>query len=665
MWQEQLDYFWDGGRRLALGFFDGDDGARENAPHPQLTIVSARDDAFLLGPAFIDAIDATGWRSRIVFIDLPADHRFVRLTAPDGAQLVLELSRAADPPAANDWRLLMLLAPEPGGGDAIGLRVAALSARGDLDQLAREQIATAGARLVWAIGQRRAVTPPDAGGAQARLLPATQVYPVEQNRLTLEAKPYDAETAADTRDAPFGIMQLWLAENGAPRAILRLRLAETLDESATLLGRVSVAMALRQRQRLNYWMQAQRQAGEPVIDPLTFEDIRQATGDPTEHPDAVESGEAVVVVNLLNLILDPEATDSAGVAVRRAVVNRAGTAGGEIIEIDFYGAALGDDVGLVSPSAASGDLGITPTDPGGSPFVRLLRVEGDGLVPRRVNEDDPLLDEMLRRATGAARATSGAAARAVAERASAQRNRRARFIAALNATLAKTNTPDRFDAAGKWELFDPLLQTSFAARAAFGSIPGGFDGYVADPALAVALSRAGALSAGGVATPSRDSRLALSLLRRMLAALGLTGMATGDFAANATDSGTEALFLQKLTTSSPDAAALRDAHVSLPADVARWDETVKAARRLGDASVIDVAQAHFAAHDDPEAAAALADYLAWRQAGNWLPAEDAIVLAALIARAESESAEARARAEAAALAPPPEKPRGFFRRLFG
>lgn len=151
----------------------------------------------------------------------------------------------------------------------------------------------------------------------------------------------------------------------------------------------------------------------------------------------------------------------------------------------------------------------------------------------------------------------------------------------------------------------------------------------------------------------------------MLAALGLTGMATGDFAANATDSGTEALFLQKLTTSSPDAAALRDAHVSLPADVARWDETVKAARRLGDASVIDVAQAHFAAHDDPEAAAALADYLAWRQAGNWLPAEDAIVLAALIARAESESAEARARAEAAALAPPPEKPRGFFRRLFG
>jgi hypothetical protein len=660
MWQEQLDYFWDGGRRLAVGFFDGDDGARENAPHPQLTIVSARDDAFLLGPVVIDVIDPARWRSRIVFLDLPIDHRFVRLAAPDGAQIVLELSRASDPPAANDWRLLMVLAPEPGGGDAIGLRVAALSARGDLDQLAREQILATGARLVWAIGQRRAVTLLDDGGVLARLMPATQVYPVEQNRLTLEAKPYDAETAADPRDAPFAIMQLWLAENGAPRAVLRLRLAESLDESATLLGRVSVALALRQRQRLNSWTQAQRQVGEPTIDPLAFEDIRQATGDPTEHPDAVETGETVVVVNLLNLILDPDATDTAGVAVRRAVVNRAGMAGGETIEIDFYGAALGDDVGLVSPSAAAGDLGVTPNDPGGSPFVRLLRIEGDGLVPRRINDDDPLLDEMLRRATGAARATSGAAARAVAERASAQRGRRERFIVALNATLAKANAPDRLENAGRWELFDPLLQTSFAARAALGPIPGGYAGYVVDPTLAIALARAGALSAERATTPTRDNRSAPSLLNRMLATLGLAGMAPHEM-----DAATQALFLQKLMTSSSDAAALRDAHVSLPTDITHWDETVKAARRLGDTSVIDVAQAHFVAHDDPEAASALADYLAWRQAGNWLPATDAAVLAALIARAETESAEARAREEAAALAPPPEKPKGFFRRLFG
>ena len=664
MWQEHLDCFWDGGRRLALGFFDSDDGARENAPHPLLTIVSARDDAFLLGPALVDLIDASRWRSRIVFIDLPQDHRFVRLTAQDGAELFLELSRASDQSSANDWRLLMLLAPEPGGDEAIGLRVAALSARGDLDQLAREQIAATGGRLVWAIGQRRAVTIAGDGAARVVLPPATQVYPVEQNRLTLEARPYETETSADAREAPFAIMQLWLAENGAPHAVLRLRLAESLEESASLLGRASVAMALRQRQRLNNWMQIQKQAGEPVIDPLTFEDIRQATGDPTEHPDAVETGEAVVVINLLNLILDPESAGSAGVAVRRASVSRAGSTGGETIEIDFYGAALGDDVGLVSPSANPGDLGVVPADPGGSPFVRLLRVEGDGLVPRRINDDDPLLDEMLRRATGAARAPSGAAARVVAERASAHRSRRERLVAALNSLLTRAHVPERFDSAGTWELLDPFLQTSFAAAAAKGPIPGGYTAYVADPPLAIALSRAGALSAGGVAAPTRDSRAAASLLHRILAALGLSGMAPIDMN-DTMDATSQAELLQQLMNSSADAAALRDAHVRLPAESGLWEETVKAARRLGDTSVIDVAQTHFTTHGDPEAATALTDYLAWRQAGNWLPAEDAIVLAALITRAEADSAEARARAEAAALAPPPEKPKGFFRRLFG
>ena len=665
MWQERFDCFWDGGRRLALGFFDSDNGVGQNAPLPQLTIVSARDDAFLLDPVLIDLIDSARWRSRIVFVDLPPDHRFLRLTAQDGAQLVLDLSRAFDHSLANDWRLLTLLAPEPGGGDdAIGLRVAALSARGDLDQLAREQFAAAGVRLVWAIGQRRALTIAGDGAAQAVLSPATQVYPIEQNRLTLEARAYDAEAAADVREAPFAIMQLWLAENGAPHAVLRLRLAESLEESASLLGRVSVAMALRQRQRLNNWMNVQKQAGEPVIDPVTFEDIRQATGDPSEQPVAVEVGEAVVVVNLLNLILDPESAGAAGVAVRRASLTRAGSTDGETIEIDFYGASLGDDVGLVSPSASPGDLGVAPTDPGGSPFVRLLRVEGDGLVPRRINDDDPLLDEMLRRATGAARATTGAAARVVADRASAQRSRRERLVAALNSALTRAHAPERLDSAGKWELFDPLLMTSFAAHGAMGSIPGGYAAYAADPALAIALSRAGALSVGGVATPARDSRAAASLINRMLAALGLSGMAPSDMNVSM-DAARQAMLLQKLTSSSADAAALRDAHVRLPSDIALWDETVKAARRLGDDAVIDVAQTHFAAQGDPEAATALTDYLAWRQAGNWLPAEDAVVLAGLIARAEIESADARARAEAAALAPPPEKPKGFFRRLFG
>ena len=33
---------------------------------------------------------------------------------------------------------------------------------------------------------------------------------------------------------------------------------------------------------------------------------------------------------------------------------------GETVEIDFYGAALGDEIGLVAPTARPGDLGVAP-----------------------------------------------------------------------------------------------------------------------------------------------------------------------------------------------------------------------------------------------------------------------------------------------------------------
>jgi hypothetical protein len=266
---------------------------------------------------------------------------------------------------------------------------------------------------------------------------------------------------------------------------------------------------------------------------------------------------------------------------------------------------------------------------------------------------------MLRRATSAAKTTSGAAARAVAERASAMRSRRDKFIAALNAMLARANIKERFDNAGKWELFEPLMQTSFAARAGMGAA-GGYANYVADPALAAALARAGALINAETTSMLRDSRTTPALLTRTLAALGLTGMASGEM-----DPETQASFLQKLLANSADTAALRDARIAPPIERESWSETIKAARRLGDAAALAEAQAHFIANDDAEAATALADYLAWRQGDHWLPSKDAIVLAALVARAQTESAEARARAEAAAQAPPPEKPKGFFQRLFG
>ncbi|MEF3367841.1 hypothetical protein V3H18_15010, partial [Methylocystis sp. 9N] len=152
MWREQFDYFWDGRRRLAIGWFDGVERAPANAARPELTVVSARDEDFSLAPTLIDVIDAPRWRARILLLDLPADHRFLRLTAADGAELALALGAereaAQERAQAGDWRLAMTLLPDAGGVEPVAFRLAAFPARGDVERLSREQTAGAGARLV-------------------------------------------------------------------------------------------------------------------------------------------------------------------------------------------------------------------------------------------------------------------------------------------------------------------------------------------------------------------------------------------------------------------------------------------------------------------------------------------------------------------------------------
>lgn len=658
MWPEQLDFLWDGRRRLAIGRFDADD-----APLPLLTVISARDDAFTIAPTLVDAIDPSRWRARVAILDLPADHRFLRIVSADGVTLTLELVQTLENATAGVWRLVFMLLPEQAGEGEISFAGAALPLRGDLERLAREQIMAAGARLVWAIGQRRLALRDDDGALRLRLAPATRVFPSEQSRLAIEALPLDLAAAADTRAAPFAIMQHWLAENGAPRAILRLRLVDSLEESAGLLGRVSVVLALRQRQRLDVWSQRQKQAGEPAVDPLTFADIRQAIGDPLEHPDAVGTGDALVVVNLLSLILDPDAGEDSGIAVRRVSSARNSLAG-ETIDIDFYAAALGDDVGLICPSASPGDLAVTPVDPGGVAFVRLLRFEGDGLVARRVAEDDPFFDEMLRRASGAARAAGGAAARAMNERAAGLRGRRERFVDTLNRALARVNAPGRFNASGEWDVLDPLLQASYAALAVeFPAEParlGGFAAYTADPALFGALARGGDLARTARAPNARgDSQPRAALTTRYLSACDAVGLAPDDMSPEA-----QADLLRALAQGD-DGAALRAAHISAPLDPRAWRETLTAARTLVNAGAIRAAIEDFEAARDADAADALRDYLSFREAGAYSPATDAATLASLVKRAADRRAVALARAESDTSIPPTEKPKGFFRRLFG
>ena len=666
MWKEQFDYFWDGRRRLAIGWFDATERVPAAAARPELTVVSALDEGFS-APTLADVIDAARWRARIILIDLPPEHRFVRLTAADGAELILALAAERDLPQGGDWRLLLTMLPDAGGADPVAFRLAAFPARGDVERLSREQTAAAGARLVWAIGQRRVVERPD-GAVVMRIAPTRRVFPSYQNRILLEAAPFDTSAAGDAREAPFAIMEHWLRESGAPRVILRLRIPDSIEESAALLGRCSVALAMNQRRRLKGWTLEQRGAGEPAVDPLTFEDLRQATGEPFEHPDAAETAEPVVVGNLLAMLVDPDEAAADGVALRR---NREKSAPGmgETVEIEFYAAALGDDVGLVCPAAGPGDLGVAPIDPGGPPFARLFRVEGDGLAARRATDDEGLLDEFMRRAADAARAATGAAARAVAERAAGLKGRRDKLVASLNGALSRAEIAWRFEPPGLWDALEPLAQASFAAlvinapasaRARLQRF-GGYSAFCADPALAAAIAQGGEFAqASRPAAEFAATRSAPSLLARYLEACAAQGMAPAGL-----DAWQEARLMRALLKE-PEVAALREARVALAIDEGIRREAANAARLIADAAAVERACAHFEEAGATDAADILGAYLDLRRAGGWAPAHEAPAVAALVARAGSELDAARLEAESLAQAPrAAERPKGLFAAMRG
>jgi len=671
MWREQFDYYWDGRRRLAIGWFEGAERTPAAAARPELAIVSARDERFTHAPTLVDVVDAARWRARILVVDLPPEHRFVRLTAADGTELILALAAERDLPQGGDWRLLLTMLPDAGGADPVAFKLAALPARGDVERLSREQTAAAGARLVWAIGQRRVVERAD-GALVIRLGPARRVFPAYQSRIVLEASPFETSAAGDAREAPFAIMEHWLREPGAPRVILRVRIPDSIEESASLLGRCSVALAMNQRRRLKGWTLEQRAAGEPAVDPLSFEDLRQATGDTQEHPDAAETAEPIVVGNLLALLVDPDEAEVDGVVLRRSREKSAPGAG-ETVEIEFYGAALGDDVGLVCPAAGPGDLGVAPVDPGGPAFARLFRVEGDGLTPRRATEDEGLLDELMRRAADAARAATGAAARAVAERAAGLRGRRDKLVASLNGALARAEVAARFDPPGLWDALEPLAQASFAALVIGAPGPararlqqfGGYGAFCADPALAAAVAQGGdfaqtARPAGGAA----QTRGALSLLARYLDACGAHGMAPGGIDA------TQEARLMRALLKEPDVAALRDARILLALDDSVRREAAHASHHIADAIAVERARMHFREVGAKDAADILGAYLESRRTGGWTPPHEAPTLAALVARADIELDAAGREAESVAQFPQGEERRkgliaamrGFFGR---
>jgi hypothetical protein len=123
--------------------------------------------------------------------------------------------------------------------------------------------------------------------------------------------------------------------------------------------------------------------------------------------------------------------------------------------------------------------------------------------------------------------------------------------------------------------------------------------------------------------------------------------------------------LMRALLKEPDAAALREARVSLAIDDGVRREATNAARLIADAVAVERARAHFAEAGATDAADMIDAYLELRRAGGWTPAHEAPTLAALVTRAGVEIDAERLQAESAAHAPPAESRKGLFAAMRG
>ncbi|HEY8261423.1 MAG TPA: hypothetical protein VIG55_09445 [Methylosinus sp.] len=651
MWRDRLDAFWDGRRAFAIAFLD-EESAGGPSLRPDLTLLCAKDAAF--ATAFlVDTLDARRLRSGCCVVELPPENPHLSLRAGDGSELRFVLGEEEPQAAGGETRLLLVEAAEA-EADAPIFRIAALAARGDAQRATRDQIARNGGRLVWALRQSRRVERRDGAAALQRLAPAERVFPAQQSRIALEeidAAPTRGPTALK---APFAIMENWLRENGAPCPTLRVRVPGSV-RSDLLYARAAVVLVLHQRRRFREWMRAQRAAGEPTVDPLTFADIRRAIGAPDERPEAVESGETIVIHRLSSVLAAAEGAVFDGLSVSRVAET---PESGLTADLHFFGAALGDDIGLVCTCADAGDFGVIPDDPGGAPYVRLFRVESDGATPRRIGDDDRLLDEILRVAADAERDVDGGAGRRDAETAPSAQSRRERLLAGFNAALAVCGYGGRFAAARLWDNLDPLTMSAFVAlaedagpegRAALARL-GGYDAYRADPSLMEACARRAELTRSATEARFRDyCGPARPLLRRFLALCNASSLVSAevDLAAQSR--------LWALLEDTGVAQRLIAARLEL-ADAREPGRLDEIARLLVDEAIVERAAIYCDDLQLEAHARALRDYLERRRSMRWTRIDEAARLAVMVDEANAywrRPQADRAHAVVETRAPPP------------
>ena len=658
MWRERVDAFWDGKRALVIGFFEEETTAAQ-ALRPEITVAAAKSEGFH-DALLVDLIDQKRWRCGCCIVDLPQDCVHVSLRSSDGAELRLELTNTPAAPAGGEWRVLLCEQPENPALGALAFRAALLSTRGDPERFMRDQIMRSGPKLIWAVCGKRHVERRSGFAARARLWPTQRAYPAEQSRLGIEAKELQVDRSFLPLKAPFAIMEHWLHENGAPCATLRVRFPNP-DPGDPFLCRTAVVLVMHQRRRFREWARRQREFGGSIVDPLNCGDIRLATGRRVERIDAVESGATIVAHSFMKLLAGgSEKFD--GVSARHCADDK--VEGTVVAEIDFYAAALGDDIGFVSTGADAGDFGVAPVDPGGVRYARLFRVGRDRLEPRRMEDEDPLLDEILHLAAEAEIDPTGALPRAGAERALSFQGKREKLLAGMNGALAASGFLGRFDSGRMWDVFEPILLGTFAALVAdcapaaraFLHKLGGYEAYRADPQLVQALARQSELAEprGGA---WRDYRAdAKSLIYRFVAACGVAGVVAPGFDLPAQIEAGRLLLQDSLLK------GLLTARIALDHSDALARNAARATDLLANEAMVERAVIYCDDWELAEKADLLRAYLERRRAGEWTPLEDARTVAAIVEEADSYWGEIETGHARAAVEPPlpPPKPTGIF-----
>lgn len=648
MWRSRIDAFWDGRRLFAVGFFMG--SGTQDTPFlaPELVVVSARNLTCTDQATLVDTIDARRLRGGPCILLLPPDHSYVFLRSANGAELCYALTRG-ESRGGDELRLLLIEKPMTPSSSPVEYRVTSLPDRGNVELLSQDHIAESGSNLIWVIGQSRHIERRDGPRELVQLWPTRHVFPTHRRRIVIQTAPYSSHIDSIALKAPFSIMEHWLREPGAPCATLRIRIPHSLEESKATLVRSGVVLVMHQRRHLRQWMREQKFFGDPSVDLLTFNDIQRATGRPSEHPDAAGVDDTIVIHNLSKLLANPKTTEFDGVSIRHRSESTAPNAGA-MFDIEFFAAALGDDIGLVCTTEDDMDFGVLPFDPGGAPSVRLFRVESDGLQPLKIDSNDLLLSEILRVAVDEERSPVAGFTQ-ITEGNPGEAEQHEDYLHEYNAQLSAAGYFGRFRATRSWSLFEPLFISSFVALAT-DSAPdaralltklGGFDAYLEDPSLVSALMRSCEFSREADEKSFHDFRRASkSLVHRVVGAAHRSGFVVGDIGLQMQ------IHIWRLLTQTSDLRRLTTAGIALNGSDELNERVFSVAELLLDEEKVERAAMSCDELDLPELAQELRKYLMKRKRGDWTSFDEAARLAGIVE--ESNARWKRIEAEQAAAA---------------